>query len=135
MKNYITVSILAFGLCLASTARAGSALKDPKDIEVPIGYELVEVPAVFVDKRVPIPTEDIGPITTSPAVYKAEMRDGRRVRVKVLAEKSVSGIMLGPNKHRLVRTIEKPVSYDLKNSEGHVVQSWQWQNGELVATK
>ena len=92
---------------------AQSSVDSPKQIDIPVGHTLIEVP----------PT------------YETVVKNGIKVRREISPARNVERTIMTPSETRVRRMVKHPISYNLTNEKGQVIKRWRWINGELTEIK
>jgi len=104
---------------------AQSSVDSPKQIDVPVGHTLIEVPATFMTTPDAILHKaDTQPIFFPPT-YEIVVKNGIKVRREISPARET----------RVRRMVKHPISYNLTNEKGQVIKRWRWINGELTEIK
>ena len=134
---YFTRFIFTFVICLLScqVTMAQSSVDSPKQIDIPVGHTLIEVPATFMTTRDAILHKaDTQPIFVPPT-YETVVKNGIKVRREISPARKVERTIMTPFETRVRRMVKHPISYNLTNEKGQVIKRWRWINGELTEIK
>jgi len=114
---------------------AQSSVDSPKQIDVPVGHTLIEVPATFMTTPDAILHKaDTQPIFFPPT-YEIVVKNGIKVRREISPARNVERTIMTPFETRVRRMVKHPISYNLTNEKGQVIKRWRWINGELTEIK